>query len=314
MTTSAARAVLATLSLAVAGGLVAAPATAAGASGGTTPTVSDPMSADGSDRLLRRPAHGAAAVARLGDDLDKAAALNDVEPDELETMLLDDTTLWVHPTGLLYYVDPVPTGVDAAEPSLQAARAPYPYDQTFSLHSKPGSSRTIYLDFTGENVSGTAWNLERGYLLPARTHPAYDLDGTPSTFNNAERDAIQSIWQRVSEDYAPFDVDVTTADPGLEALRRTTPSDTVFGTRALITPSVAAANHLCDGGCGGLAFMGTYDVAGSDLGVVGSDYMQPAWVFPHLLANNTKAIAEAVSHEVGHNLNLDHDGSPAGGY
>ena len=36
--------------------------------------------------------------------------------------------------------------------------APYPYAQTFALHSRPGSSRVIYLDFNGETITGTAWN------------------------------------------------------------------------------------------------------------------------------------------------------------
>ena len=35
---------------------------------------------------------------------------------------------------------------------------------------------------------------------------------------------------------------------------------------------------------------------------------QPAWVFPQSLSNNPKNIAEAVSHEVGHNFSLQHDG------
>jgi hypothetical protein len=35
----------------------------------------------------------------------------------------------------------------------------------------------------------------------------YDRDGDPG-FSNAELTNIQEIWQNVSEDYAPFDVDV----------------------------------------------------------------------------------------------------------
>ncbi|HCB02830.1 MAG TPA: hypothetical protein DEQ43_00940, partial [Nocardioides bacterium] len=41
---------------------------------------------------------------------------------------------------------------------------------------------------------------------------------------------------------------------------------------------------------------------------------QPAWIFPHQLGNSTKAIAEAVSHEVGHNFGLQHDGTSTLGY
>jgi hypothetical protein len=41
---------------------------------------------------------------------------------------------------------------------------------------------------------------------------------------------IQYIWQRVAEDFAPFDVDVTTQAPAPEALTRASSTDTVFGT------------------------------------------------------------------------------------
>ena len=33
---------------------------------------------------------------------------------------------------------------------------------------------------------------------------------------------MQSVWQRVAEDFAPFDVDVTTQDPGVAAIEQTT--------------------------------------------------------------------------------------------
>jgi hypothetical protein len=306
-----ARAVSASLAVVVAATLTAAPTASA-----VRPATE--LAPPARDTVLDRAAHGKAAVERLGDDLAEVAELNDMTAPELRRRLLDDPTLWVHPTGLLYFVDPVPEDLDdlTSEPgrTLEVAEAPYPYSQTFQLHSKPGSSRTIYLDFNGEHVSGTAWNEIAPYLLGAQTHPAFSLDGDPTTFSDAEQDAIQSIWQRVSEDYAPFDVDVTTADPGLAALRRTDATDTVYGTRALITPSAAAADKLCAGTCGGIAFMGTYDVAGTELGEAGSDYAQPAWVFPQQLGNSTKAIAEAVSHEVGHNVGLDHDGTAAAGY
>ena len=40
--------------------------------------------------------------------------------------------------------------------------APYPYDQTFLLHSLPGANRTIFLDFDGHTVSNTGWNHNSG--------------------------------------------------------------------------------------------------------------------------------------------------------
>ncbi len=40
-----------------------------------------------------------------------------------------------------------------------------------------------------------------------------------------ELTSIQTVWQSVAEDYAPFDVDVTTADPGAAGIFRTSAAD-----------------------------------------------------------------------------------------
>ena len=70
---------------------------------------------------------------------------------------------------------------------------------------------------------------------------------------------VQDVFQRVAEDYAPFDVDVTTQDPGDAAIIRSDAADQVYGTRALITPSTSAINAICGGGCGGVAFLDVFD-------------------------------------------------------
>jgi hypothetical protein len=57
---------------------------------------------------------------------------------------------------------------------------------------------------------------------------------------------------------------------------------------------------VCGVRCGGVAYIGIY--ARTD------DYYKPAPVFPDMLrSGNVKYVAEAISHEVGHNLNLQHD-------
>ena len=42
-----------------------------------------------------------------------------------------------------------------------------------------------------------------------------------SRFSDAELDVVQRVWQRVAEDFSMFNIDVTTEDPGVEALRKT---------------------------------------------------------------------------------------------
>ncbi len=284
-----------TLALAVgATGFVPA-ATAAPAP--TRATVESP-SAD----LLPAPAHGRAAVRGLGDQLSKAARINNLSSARLRELLLSDSTAWVDPSGRLLYKDPIPKGKPAASaPDV----ANYPLEDTFELHSKPGSQRTIFLDFDGHVVSGTVWNSDYG--VASGFHPAFTLDGDGATFNTDERILIQSVFDRVAEDYAPFDVDVTTEDPGEAALHRADDADELYGSRALISPSTQAAGSICGGGCGGVAFVGVFNL-------VGNAQYSPAWTFPHLLGNDAKNIAEATTHEVGHNLNLLHDGNAAQGY
>jgi hypothetical protein len=113
---------------------------------------------------------------------------------------------------------------------------------------------------------------------------------------------ILEVWQRVSEDFAPFDVDVTTQDPGVNAIRRSSARDNTYGTRVAIAtdPDITCT-------CGGLASMGAFDTYSSS-DPRAHDRAQPVWVFPGSLSN-AKDVAEAASHEVGHTLGLSHDGT-----
>ncbi|GCD90970.1 zinc-dependent metalloprotease family protein [Nocardioides sp. LS1] len=201
--------------------------------------------------------------------------------------------------------DPVPrvdvhTRTAAADRAL-VRRAPYPLADTFALHSLPGSAHTILLDFNGDDVSGTAWNAP-DLGLPDGRYRGWSLDGDPA-FSDVERAAVQDIWQRVAEDFAPFDVDVTTQDPGPDALDRSSPDDPTYGTRAVITSSQVAARAICPDGCSGMAFFDVMDTA------VDHAAYQPSWVFSDMVGNDLKDIAEVVSHEVGHNFGLLHDGT-----
>jgi len=86
-----------------------------------------------------------------------------------------------------------------------------PLPSSVVLHSRPGSASTILLDFNGHTVAGTAWNISLGRsTIPAAS---FSLDSDYATFSDSEQEAIRRIWQRVAEDYAPYDIDVTTEEP-----------------------------------------------------------------------------------------------------
>ena len=180
------------------------------------------------------------------------------------------------------------------------AEAAAPAEARPSLHSKPGSQRTIYLDFDGQDVKRHASGTNSHGVAPAPTRPGSRRGRSAFQAPSSGR-PVQSVWQRVAEDYAPFDVDVTTEFPGQAAITRSDSGDAFYGTRALISPAHRALSQICGGGCGGIAFFDVFDEPAAHASV------QP-WIFRPGLGNDTKAIAEAVSHEVGHNLGLDHDG------
>ena len=290
---------------------------------GASPTSADrPVSVDelravrgaparrGSEVELPRPVRGANALRLLGDQLDEAAALNDLSEERLTELLTTDRSVWLDDSGAVFFKDEV-----ALAPADDPVSAQAPLDQTFQLHSLPGSTKTIYLDFDGGTASATAWHA--AYPATPTTQPAWDLTGNPAVFDDTERTAIQTVWQAVAEDYAPFDVDVTTADPGPAGTHRASAADDTYGSHVLITPSVGAHDTICPTGCGGVAYLDVFDAVngnGKGPGGDGYGYMQPAWVFPHKLGNSAKNIAEAVSHEVGHNFGLQHDGTPTLGY
>lgn len=288
---------LITMSALALAGLVAAEGVTAGARAGGNTT------ANGRWR-------GQQAIERLGARLPSVAAEHGMKAGELREHLTEDETLYVDSTDKLLYVEPANVGPTAVadstfDPSI-------PRENAFLLNSRPEATRVIFLDFDGHMLSGTAWNGSTGGDCYAEPFSA-DADGT--TFTDAERDTIISVWKRVSEDYAMFDVNVTTQDPGYAAINRASNSDANFGTRLLVTksttpcPDGATLYANACGSCGGVAYVGVYGLTGST-----HDYYQPALVFQNGVGSGAKSITEAASHEVGHNIGLSHDGTSTLGY
>ena len=138
------------------------------------------------------------------------------------------------------------------------------------LNSYPGVPATIFLDFDGHYVSGTSWNWSG------------PINAQPAALNAGQ---ITEIFNRVSEDYAIFNINITTDSTvylAAPANRR---------IRMLITPTSSWY-----GSAGGVSFVNSFTWGNNT----------PAWIFSELLSNNVKNIAEATSHEAGHALGLQH--------
>ena len=95
--------------------------------------------------------------------------------------------------------------------TIEQPQAITPSD-AFTLHSKPGAIKVVYLDFDGPAITSTAWNTSTG--VATLNAKAYDTDGNIGAFSSTELGQIAEIWHRIAEDYAPFNVDVTTEHAG----------------------------------------------------------------------------------------------------
>jgi len=194
--------------------------------------------------------------------------------------------------GFILHIDSVTSNgaVSALRLPLAPSGAAIPGD--VAAGSRPGAPVTIYLDFDGETLENTNWNVEE-------SNPSI----TVSPAASADAAFIADVWAAVAEDYAPFNVNVTTVDPGADALYKTSTDDNEYGSHVIITDSytetLASAADSSGVAWGG----GT-----------GSDYLTGAFVFTvgagggDSTAATAAGIAGTASHEAGHNFGLEHDG------
>lgn len=208
--------------------------------------------------------------------------------------------LRVDDAGGVFYADtylPEDTGTEESGGSEPGTSEVAPsHSEVFSLHSRPGASNILYLDFDGHLIpASTAWT---SIDLDAKP---YDLDGNPSTFTDAELANIAEIWRRIAEDFASFEVDITTQEPA------------TFGPtvgRILITADTDVnGNAMPAQGAGGVAYVGVWGSSSYS-----SKYSPALVYFNNLGGGRADYVSEAATHEAGHNLSLSHDATSSSSY
>jgi hypothetical protein len=141
------------------------------------------------------------------------------------------------------------------------------------LNSYPSAQAVIFLDFDGHTVSGTSWNYNGPIACGA------------AGLNNSQ---ITEVFNRVAEDYRPFNINITTDSTKFLAAP--------VNQRMRVILTVSSSWY---GAAGGVAFVTSFSWGDNN----------PCFVFSQLLNFNVKNISEAASHEAGHTLGLYHQSS-----
>ena len=157
------------------------------------------------------------------------------------------------------------------------------------LNSRSGAAGVLLLDFDGATVIDPDWN----YGVTIVAAPA-TIGTTPIT--SAQ---ITDVWRRVAEDYRSLDLNVTTDQAVYDA------TGSGHRARCIITPT----DSWYDGYAGGVAYLESYRGPYAS----GYDFSStvPCWCWNN---NNTAIMAMTISHELGHMLNLSHDGTSTDEY
>ena len=164
-----------------------------------------------------------------------------------------------------------------------------------SLQSLPGSDKVLYLDYWGGTVSNTAWNDSFTGGAPINYQPFNITGSNVNTFSSTEKERIYIGWADMAEDFAPFNVNVTTSQAVFNA------ADEGKRAKIVVTPTITWFDP--SGFAGGVAFV---NVFGLDLASIGlpDDYYNIGWSWSQSAGN----LGQTNSHEMGHILGLLHDG------
>ena len=177
-----------------------------------------------------------------------------------------------------------------------------------AFHSHPSATAKLFLDFDGAPAftwDGTAVHGAGSNSTPI---PAFTMDGDANNFTQMEIDAIAAIWTIVAEKFSPFNLDVTTEDPG-NRTHGVTLTDIIGGSQYdWYNPATPA---------GGVSKVGSFTDTSLNNFVFDwtGDLNWTANTDP-LTSGSTNSIdfagGNTIPHEAGHAFGLVHERTPAG--
>ena len=251
------------------------------------------------------------ASAATDADITKAAKLAGIDIAKLKLVSKRDKDLRIgKKTGAAFYAcrRTATKTVNPSDPESFTTATLFPFTKTFLLHSRPGASKVIYLDFNGHTIKGALWNTD--LVATSIVVPAFDIDGKVGTFNYAEHAMIQKIWKEISDSFAAFDVDVTTQDPGVENVRKSSVGDTTYGSRVCFGGKSSYLPNLLQPGDDPDGILGITMLNSFNYQVTPVAYANdcPVLIFSDSIyqKGSAKDVADTAVHELGHAFNLNH--------